>query len=286
MERERVQHYVASLEQVIRNTRLDLRETMAQLQGYSQWFAIERTVPTSIVTDIRKTYKGLHDQLIKIKGIDQLLQSRYRQYYRRDPLREKEISELGILSKNLYSRFESMLQNTEERNKANEKEEDSGECDRPFPYQWFRSMDNQVVLLKNLRGLRDLDYIYKMGAGSDLEQRRRVIQKTPRSLSLFILSGQGGLIDIVQLRMRLREYDIKERYAKDELRGALTHLREISFTEVEEVIRRFMGNTELSALKCLLLSVQSEEDLGKNTLFSAEGILKQMASGEVRTVRV
>jgi len=59
MERERVQRYVANLEQVIKNTHVDLRETMTLFQGYSQWFtAAERTIPPGIITHIQKPIRG------------------------------------------------------------------------------------------------------------------------------------------------------------------------------------------------------------------------------------
>jgi hypothetical protein len=286
MERGSVQRYVTSLEQVVRSAHLDLRETMIQFQEYSQRLDMERAVPAGIITDIRKIYMGIHDQLTKIKGINQLLENRYRQYYRRDHVRDREISEFGVLSKKLYTRFESMLQEIEAKGKLTEKEEDSDVCNKRAASQWFRSTENQLVLLGNLRSLYDLDYIYKTGPGMDTERKRRVIQAKLRSLSLFVLSGEGGVIDTLQSRMRLREYDIKERYAKDELRGALTHLREISAAEVEGVIKRYIDSREVPSLKCLLLWIQSQEDLGKETFGSADAILREMTGGEVRTLRV
>jgi hypothetical protein len=247
---------------------------------------MERTVPPGIIIDIRKIYMGIHDQLTKVKGINQLLENRYRQYYRRDHVRDREISEFGVLSKKLYTRFESMLQEIEAKGKLIEKEEDSEVCNKRVSFQWFRSRENQLVLLGNLRNLYELDYIYKTGPGVDTERKRRVIQGKLRSLSLFVLSGEGGVIDTLQSRMRLREYDIKERYAKDELRGVLTHLREISAAEVEGVIKRYIDSREVPSLKCLLLWIQSQEDLGKETLGSADTILKEMTRGEVRTLRI
>jgi hypothetical protein len=65
-----------------------------------------------------------------------------------------------------------------------------------------------------------------------------------RSVSLFALSGEVTLIDNLQSCMQLREYDIKERLAGDEPRGALTHLREITLSEVESVMRRFADSSE------------------------------------------
>jgi hypothetical protein len=286
MEKERVQRYVANLEQVMRSTHLDLRGTMIQFQECSQRLSKERTIPPGIIIDIRKIYMGIHDQLTKIKGINQLLENRYKPYYRRDHVRDREISEFGVLSKKLYTRFESMLQEIEGKGKLIEKEEDSEVCNKRVSSQWFRSRENQLVLLGNLRSLYELDYIYKTGPGVDTERKRRVIQGKLRSLSLFVLSGEGGVIDTLQSRMRLREYDIKERYAKDELRGVLTHLREISAAEVEGVIKRYIDSREVPSLKCLLLWIQSQEDLGKETLGSADTILKEMTRGEVRTLRI
>jgi len=286
MEREAVQRYVASLEQVVRSTHLDLRGSMVQFQEYSQRLTGDQAVASGMVTDIRKIYVGINDQLTKIRGINQLLESRYRQYYRRDPIRDREILEFGALSKKLYTRFETLLQEMETKGKIAEKEDQPEMGDRRVSSRWFRSKENQTLLMGNLQSLYTLDYIYRTGRGVDAERKRRVIEDKLRSLSLFILSGEGGMLDTLESRMQLREYDIKERYAKDELRGALTHLREISTTEVEGVIKRYIDTREVPSLKCLLLWVQSQEDLAKETLGSVDVILKGMTGGEVKTLRI
>src|SRR4030042_2067256 len=107
-----------------------------------------------------------------------------------------------------------------------------------------------------------------------------------RSIFLFALLGEAKLIDILQSRMRFREYDITERYKEDEFRGALTHLREVSPSEVQKVIRRFAGTIEFLKLKCLLLRIQSQDDLKKETLRSTENILRLMGEGEVRVLSI
>ncbi len=269
MERERFQGYVASLEQIMKNTHLDLREAMDQFQELCHRVAPESNIRTGIITDVRKTYKEIQDHLTKIRGIHQLLEGKYRQHYRRDSQRDKEIMEFGFLAKNLYSKFECALQEIEAKRNLT-----------PFP--WFQSSEKQIILLKNLQSLYDLDYKIR----SDLEcvQRREVAQNGLRSVSLFILSGEVTWMDRLQSRMLLREYDIKERCKKDELRGALTHLREVSPSEVERVIRRFTEGGEISKLKCLLFSIQSQKDLEKEILGSAENILHVMTEGEVRTL--
>ena len=108
-----------------------------------------------------------------------------------------------------------------------------------IPFPWFQSAGNQIVLLRNLETLSELDYKTRFELG--FERRREVIQNGMRSISLFALSGEIKLIDTLQSRMRLREYDIMERYKEDEFRGALTHLREISPSEVQKVIETLRG---------------------------------------------
>jgi hypothetical protein len=284
MEMERLNGYVASLEQIMRNTHLDLREVMDQFQELCHRVTPERIVPTGVVTDIRQSYKGIQDQLTKIRGIHQLLEGKYSQYYRRDSLRDREIIELAFLAKSLYSKFEFALQEMEARRRLRGRGGHFEAGGQHIPLSWFQSKENQMVLLRNLQSLYELDYKTR----SDLEcvQRRVVVRNGHRSISLFILSGEVPLMDQFQSRMRLREHDIKERFTKDQLRGALTHLREISLSEVEKLIRRFTDNSEFSKLKCLLFSIQSQKDLKKEILGTAENILQVMAEGEMRTLSV
>jgi hypothetical protein len=277
VERDRSHTYVANLEQIMKNTHSDLREALNQFQELCHRVAPERVIPMRIISDIRQTYKEIQDQLTKIKGVHQLLEGKYRKYYRRDSQRDKEILEFGFLAKNLFSKCESTLREIE----AAKSTEVAGQT---ILFPWFHSEENQLILLRNLKNLNDLDYETR----SDLEcvQRRKVIWNGVRSISLFILSGGVTWMDQFQSRMRLREYDIKERTTKDELRGALTHLREISHSEVERVIRRFTGGGESTKLRCLILPVQSQKDLGKELLGKAENILHGMGEGEVRTLSI
>jgi hypothetical protein len=107
-----------------------------------------------------------------------------------------------------------------------------------------------------------------------------------RSISLFALSGEVTLIDNLQSRMRLREYDIIERYTEEEFRGALTHLREISLPEVKRVIRRLMDSSEFLKMKCLLLRIRSQKDLEKEIIASTDNVLQVMGMGEVKTLSI
>lgn len=284
MERGSCPGYVASLEQIMQNTHFDLREAMDQFQELCLVITPERDVPMGVITDIRQTYKQIQDQLTKVMGVKQLLESKYRQYYHRDSQREREIMEFAFLAKSLHSKFESTLQEIETKRKLKDRGEHfEGYCQRLL-FPWFQSKGNQITLLRNLRSLCELDY--KARSDLESEQRREVIRDGMRSVSLFVLSGEIALIDNLQSRMRLREYDITERCKEDEFRGALTHLREISLSEVERVVRRFMDSGEFLKMKCLLLMIQSQKDLKKEIVGSTENILHVMGAGEVKTLSI
>jgi hypothetical protein len=61
--------------------------------------------------------------------------------------------------------------------------------------------------------------------------------------------------------------------------------RDISWRS-ESVIKRFMENSGVPRVKGLLFTIQSQEDLGKAILGSADNILKGMMNGEVKTIPI
>jgi len=282
MERGSLQGYAASLERTMETMHLDLGEAMVELQELCPLITPGKNVSAEIITHIRQTYKRVQEQLMKIRGVKQLLEGKYRQYYRRDSQREREIMEFAFLAKSLYSKFEYTLQEIEAKRKLRDREEQLGPYRQRIPFQWFQSKGNQIMLLKNLRDLSDLDY--KTRSDLEHEQKREVVRNGMRSISLFVLSGEAALIDHLASRMRLREYDIKERSAEDECRGALTHLKEVYPLDVERVIRRLSGGSGFLKVKSLLLRIQSQKDLEKEIIGSTENILRVMEVGEVRTL--
>jgi len=284
MDRGIFQVYVASLEQTMENIHFDLRETMDQFQELCLMITPERIVPVEIITDIRQTYKHIQDQLTRIRGVKQLLEGKYRRYYHRDCQRERELMEFAFLARSLYSKFGYTLEEIETKRRLKDRGEHFNACRQLVPFPWFQSKRNQIVLLRNLRTLDELDY--KTRFDLEYEQRREVIQNAMRSVSLFALSGEATLIDNLQSRIRLREYDIKERLTRDELRGALTHLKEISPSEVQKVITRFVDSSEFLKMKCLLLRIRSQRDLEKEIIASTDKVLQVMGAGEVRVLSI
>ena len=284
MERDPLQRYAESLEKTIQSNHHYLKKTIKDFQEMCLMVTPERNVPPEIVLDIRQLYKEIRTRLTEIKAIEQLLQGKYRQYYHRDAMRDKEILEFGFIAKNCYSKFEYTIMQREAQKKAKEKERVFRVEQKGVPCQWFRSKDNQVTFIRNLRILNDLDY--EMPSNLEIKERRDVTPTRPRSLTLFVFSGEDRLINDLQSRIRLREHDIIERYARDELHGLLAHLREIDPLEVEKKFKEFIGRQEFSKLKCLLLSVHSPKNLEGDVLGLIKKALQEMREGEVKTLSI
>jgi hypothetical protein len=281
MPKDPMQRYAESLEKTIQYNHSQLKEMVEDFKGLCMVVTPEKHTPQDIIADIRNLYKEIRDRLTEIKAIQQTLQGKYRQYYRRDSLRDKSIMEFGFLTKNLYSKFEYIL--IQKQALAHKKEEDiAKEEPKGFPYQWFHSKTHQVTFIRNLRILGELDYEDPSDQG--MEERRKVFHEKVRHLTLFCLRGKPNLIDEVLSRLRLREHDIIERYAQDELHGLLAHLREVNPVELEKIFQRILENENVSKLKCLLFQVRSPKDLEGDRISVIKKTLQEMEEGKVKTI--
>jgi len=280
MEQDRDQRYVKSLERTIQNSYHYLKESIRDFQEMCRVVSPEKHVPAGIAVDIREMYKEIRNRLTEIKAVDQLLQGKYRQYYRRDSVRDKEIMEFGFIAKNCYSKFEYTMVQIEAIKRL---KEHPAKVDHPGePLQWFRSKENRVAFMKNLRILTELDYEptpEKIG-----EERRDLAGS--RTLTLFLLSGDSASLDVLQSQLQFREHDILERYSPEEVRGVLAHLRKVDPLEMEKKFQQFMESKGLVKLKCLLLPIHSSKDLEGNLLKFIKAALHEMAEGELRTLSI
>jgi hypothetical protein len=279
-DQDRVLRYVKGLERTIENNHHYLKKSIENFQEMCRMVSPEKHMPAGISIDIREMYKEIRNRLTEIKAVEQLLQGKYRQYYRRDAVRDKEITEFGFLAKNCYSKFESTMIQIEAIKRLKEhapKEEHAAE-----PFQWFRSKENQVTLIKNLRMLTELEY-EPTPDGIGAERRDLA---GGRSLTLFLFSGDSLSLDHLQPLIQLREHDIIERYSPEEVRGVLAHLREVDPVEVERKFQQFMESTGLAKFKCLFLPVRSPKDLGGDLTKLIKTALQEMTEGELRTLSI
>lgn len=269
------------MERTIKSNYLYLKENIDEFRELCQTVKPERSLPHGIVIDIRETYKEFRNRLTEIKAIEQLLQGKYRQYYHRNALQDKEILEIGFIAKNCFTKFEYVLKQKEALEKIREEAREKAlkKEQKSLPFQWFHTKEHQVTFLRNLRILGDLDYEIP------LEQKmgeRREVNQGPRHLTLFVFKGDAGTLDRVSSQMRLREHDISERYESDEIRGLLTHLREIDPATVEKLFLPFLK--ENPGLKCLILPIHSSKELDGDVLGLVRERLQEMAEGEVKSL--
>jgi hypothetical protein len=280
MEQDRVQRYAESLERTIRNNYHYLKEAIDDFQDLCRMVTPERNIPTGILIDIREMYKEIRSRLTEIKAIEQLLHGKYRQYYKRDSMRDKEIMEFGFIAKNCYSKFEYTMVQIEVMKRL---KEHAPKVEHPSePFQWFRSKENQVALIKNLRMLMELDY---ESTPEEVGRERREIVGS-RTLTLFLFSGDSLSLDHLQSQIRLREHDIIERYGQEEIRGVLAHLRKVDPPEVEKMFQKFMESKGLTKLKCLLLPIHSPKDLEGDLLKLIKTTLQEMVEGGLKTLSI
>jgi hypothetical protein len=278
MEQDRAQRYVKSLERTIENNHHYLKESVEDFQEMCRMVSPEKHIPAGIANDIREMYKEIRNRLTEIKAIEQLLQGKYRQYYRRDALRDKEITEFGFISKNCYSKFEYAMVQMKAIKRL--KEHAPG-TDRPKEsFTWFRSKENQVTFTKDLRILTELDY---QSTPEEVGGERRETTGS-RALTLFLINGDSVSLDHLQSQIRLREHDIIERYGQEEIRGVLAHLREVDPLVVEKKFQQFMEGKGLVKLKSLFLQIHSSNDLEADWLELIKTTLQEMAEGELRTL--
>ena len=119
MERDQIQaqKYALSLGKTIQGHYHYLKTAVKDFQEKCLRVSPGRSVPPDIINQIRESYKGIRDRLVEVKSIQQLLQTKYRQHYHRDPIRDKEIIEFEFVSKNTYSKFEFTLKEIEAKKK-------------------------------------------------------------------------------------------------------------------------------------------------------------------------
>jgi len=284
MEKDPAQKRAESLEKTIQNHTLFLKKAVEEFQKKCLSIFPQKSIPLDQVIEIRDGYKEIRNRLTEVKATQQLVKEKYRSYGRKDPVREKELNELEAQAETCYSKFEYTLMQREAQKKAKEREGALRVDQKGVPFQWFHSKEKQVTFVRNRRILNDLDY--ERSPHLETEERRETTPNRPRSLTLFVFSGEEKMIDNLQSRIQLREHDIIERYARDELHGLLAHLREIDPIEVEKKFKEFIGRQEFSKLKCLLLSVHPSKNLEGDLLGLVKKALQGMREGEVKTLSI
>jgi hypothetical protein len=271
---------VETLELVIQKNYRYLKSIIEDFQNKCRLAASAPGGPTGVFTEIPDIYQEIHKRLKETQAVQSLLKTRYPQYVRSEPERDKELRELDLNAGTYFSKFlQTVKQPLGEKEGVGE-EKLLGLEEVPH-LRWFRNQENLIKFIRNVRILDELDYEV---APSWVRERREVTKDKPRSLTLFIFKGSVRSITNLQSHMHLREHDVVERYGEDELRGILTHLREIRPLEVERIFDRLKQVEGYSELKCLLVPIHGEKDLKVDVAVLVEKTINEMAPGELKTL--
>ena len=276
----RIQRYVETLELVIQKNYKYLKSIMEDFQDKCGLAASAPGTAPGLFTEIPDIYREIQKRLKETQVVQSLLKTGYPRYIRNEPERDKELRELDLNAGTNFSKFlQTLKKHLGERESIGE-EKLLGLKEVPH-FRWFRNEENLVKFVRNVRILDELDYEI---APAWVRERRKVTKDKPRSLTLFIFKGDVRSITNLQSHMHLREHDIVERYDEDELRGILTHLREIQPFEVERIFDRLKQVEGYSELKCLLVPIHSERDLRVDAASLVEKTISEMAPGELKTL--
>ena len=104
--------YVKSLDRKVRDDIHFIKDNVEELKDLCRFVSPEKNVPQGMIVDIREIYKEIQNRFKEIHAIQQMMQGKYRQYYqyyRRDPVRDKDILEFAFVVKTTYSRFEENM---------------------------------------------------------------------------------------------------------------------------------------------------------------------------------
>ena len=278
----RIQRYVESLELVIQRNYKYLKSIMGDFQEKCRLATSTSAAPPGLFIEIPDIYREIRTRLKETQAVQELLKTKYSPYTKNESDRDKEIREMDLNVGIYFSNFLRALKQTLGEKESVEREKLLG-LEEASHFQWFRDEENLVKFLRNVRILDELDYEM---APQWVRERREVTKDKPRSLTLFIFKGNAQSIADLQSRMHLREHDILERYDEDELRGILAHLREIQPSDVERIFDRLKEVEGYSELKCLLIPIWGERDLGVDLAGLVEKTIKEMAPGELKTLSI
>ena len=282
-EREiRIQRYVETLELVIQKNYRYLKSIMEDFQEKCRLATSTTGAPPGLFTEIPDIYREIQTRFKETEAVQSLLKTRYPQYTRSEPERDKELRGLDLNAGTYFSKFLQTLKKRLGEKEGVGEEKLLGLEEVPH-FHWFRNQENLVKFLRNVRILDELDYEM---APAWVRERREVTKDKPRSLTLFIFKGNVRSISNLLSHMGLREHDIVERYDEDELRGILTHLREIQPFEVESIFDRLKQVEGYSELKCLLVPIRGQRDLGVDLAGLVEKTISEMAPGQLKTFSI
>jgi hypothetical protein len=237
-------------------------------------------VPSTILREALAVYEDMRTRLLEIGAVEQLLARKQNRTAPQDPARQRLITELD-------SQIAAISRSLPQRPSAAGGAPEPAGGRRPTPSeQWLRTEEDSVAFTRNVRLLDELDYAPAAPAppGSPAApDSRRIVEQSGRGFTLFSVRGPAAALDALHPQIRFREHDIIERFSAGEVRGVLTHLRQVLTEDVVNIFRRLI-TSRFSEVVCILVRLQSPDHLGGHLLQYLDRMAEEMRPGQIRSV--
>jgi hypothetical protein len=227
-------------------------------------------VPPVILRDALRTYEDMRTRLLEIGAVEQLLARKRNEPAPQDPERQKLIAELDAQIAVLSRILPNDATGTTVPGRQTPSE------------HWLRKEEHSVAFTKTARLLDELEYAPRTPPPSE---SRRVSQGSGRGFTLFSVRGPAAALDALRPTLKFREHDIVERFSAAEVRGVLTHLRDVATDDVVNIFRRLITK-QFSEVICILVRLQSPDHLGEHLLQYIDRMAAAMRPGQVRSVEI
>jgi len=266
MDKDKNKHGIENLERVI-TLDLEYLDRAAEdiLTACLGALALQ-DVPPAVLESILKEHGFVQMRLAEIESVQAFLFRRYNRRMPEDPQRRELINELDTRIAELSARLQK-------------ESPPATASPAPAPSErWLRIDDNSLAFTINARLLDELEYEPSLPG-----ELPRVVQQTGRGFTLFTLRGPATALDSIMPCFKLRQHDIVERFSATEIRGVLTHLRQISLGDTRHIFDQLLAS-RFTDVKCVLVGLHSPDRLDEHFQQCIDRTVEDMPAGEIWTI--
>jgi hypothetical protein len=279
MDNNRNNQDTANLERVIEKNQHYLDSVAEDLQNRILGGTALEHAPASILKDVLKMYQDMRTRVLEMEAVQRLLNHRLRKPHSKDPKRQKLLTDLDAQIADISARLEGT--DAPQPGVIRGKRGNVPAPARPPSDRWLRIEQDSLAFTINARLLDELEYETPPQPGGPV----RVVHKSGRGFTLFTLRGPASALDALHPCIRLRQHDIVERFSATEIRGVMTHLRLTVTADIKHIFERLL-TTRFSDVKCVLMGLQSPDQLDEHFLEYLERMIDKMRPGEIHTIEI
>ena len=216
------------------------------------------------------------DYILKeIYSIQSLLRGKYKNYAPRKPIRDKKIAEIAFQLKKDYNKFIELFYVITKQKKLQEVPTYKRPQAEEKP---FKQIENQLKFTTVIKLLNELSY----DKPENLKEKR--IEQPIRDAYFIIVQGDRYGLDSISTNIKLREYDVIERYSKIELRLLITNLQKVEPEVIKKVLSRILLKRGGPEIKIVMYRIASDKDIKRDFVQRMKIKLSRIKQGEIELI--